>query len=189
MASAGLPTLCGFPGEFMILSGTFTGGAPLDLPIFAGNTWTLRLHHVQAILAASGVILAAVYLLWMVQKVLFGPLQDPANEHMEDMNSREVAVLIPFAVMAVVMGLIPNTFVSRFEPSVRQFVTSVHQRGGSPYEPDSGVLRLHAGNERPLPSQVRDRIQILRPMIQAPGSGTINPVRIERPEGMGGTQQ
>ncbi len=188
MASAGLPTLCGFPGEFLILSGTFTGGAPLDMPIFAGNSWTLRLHHVQAILAATGVILAAVYLLWMVQKVLFGPLQDPANEHLEDMSTRETAVLIPFALMAVLMGLMPGIFLSRMEPSVRQFVSDVHKRGvGKPYDPDRGVLR-QASNQQPT-TPARDRIQILRPMIQAPGSDTIRPIRLDRaPNGVGGQQ-
>ena len=149
MASAGLPALCGFPGEFMILVGTFTGGAPLAQVILQGVHGGVRLHQVLAIVAASGVILAAVYLLWMTQKVLFGPLQDPANEHLEDMNTREVFVLVPFVLMAVVLGIAPGFFMEKFEPSVSKFVTETHQRAGQVYAADPGVKRFIAQREPP----------------------------------------
>ncbi|MCK6546595.1 NADH-quinone oxidoreductase subunit M [Myxococcota bacterium] len=127
MASAGLPALSGFPGEFMILLGTFTAGPGPRL-------W--------AILSATGVILAAIYLLWMVQKVLFGPLNNPANESLTDMNGREIAVMIPMAVMAIVLGVAPFLFVKDIEPAVQRFVLQVHQRSGSgPYQADAGALR------------------------------------------------
>ena len=142
MASAGLPALCGFPGEFMILTGTFTGGSPLDQVVFHGATWSLRLHQVLTIVAATGVIFAAVYLLWMTQKVLFGPLQDPANEHLEDMNSREIVVLIPFVLMAVIMGIFPGYFMEKMEPSVARFVADTHLRAGRAYAADPGIKRL-----------------------------------------------
>lgn len=181
MASAGLPALCGFPGEFLILSGTFTAGWPLDQVVFQGASWVLRLHHVLAIVAASGVIFAAVYLLWMTQKVLFGPLQDPANEHLEDMTPRETLVLIPFALMAVLMGVAPGFFMEKFEPSVRGFVTSMQARAGKPgYTPDSGVKRLAEASAPRLQFQGRPQLQLGERTIQIPGvAQPVRPVRLQ----------
>lgn len=181
MASAGLPALCGFPGEFLILSGTFTAGWPLDQVVFQGASWVLRLHHVLAIVAASGVIFAAVYLLWMTQKVLFGPLQDPANENLQDMTARETMVLVPFALMAVLMGVAPGFFLEKFEPSVRGFVTSMQARAGKPgYTPDSGVKRLAEAGAPRLQFQGRPQLQLGERTIQIPGvavPGVAQPVR------------
>ncbi len=115
MASAGLPALSGFPGEFLVLMGTFTSASPLN------RVWTF--------LAATGVILAAVYLLWMVQRVLLGPLQNPANETLRDMNTREILVLLPLVAFAVVLGLYPGFVLDRIEPSAQAFVERVHLRG------------------------------------------------------------
>jgi NADH-quinone oxidoreductase subunit M len=171
MASAGLPALCGFPGEFMILSGTFTGGAPLDAVVMQGAGWSLRLHQVLAILAASGVILAAVYLLWMVQKVLFGPLQDPENEHLSDMNVREVCVLIPFAAMAIFMGAMPGVFFKKMEPSVQQFVADMNRRVGKTYTADLGAKRLASDSPvliRDGQGQGQQRLPLLKPAFPQP---------------------
>jgi NADH-quinone oxidoreductase subunit M len=181
MASAGLPALCGFPGEFLILSGTFTAGWPLDQVVFQGASWVLRLHHVLAIVAASGVIFAAVYLLWMTQKVLFGPLQDPANENLQDMTARETMVLVPFALMAVLMGVVPGFFLEKFEPSVRGFVTSMQARAGKPgYTPDSGVKRLAEAGAPRLQFQGRPALQLGERTIQIPGvAQPVRPVRLQ----------
>jgi NADH-quinone oxidoreductase subunit M len=129
MASAGLPSLSGFPGEFLILLGTYTAGGTAQL-------W--------AILAATGVIFAAVYLLWMVQKVLFGPLQNSANDNIKDMSTREVMVLLPLALVAVVMGMAPGVFLEKIEPSSQRFVVQVHQRSRlhQAIAMDPGALRL-----------------------------------------------
>jgi NADH-quinone oxidoreductase subunit M len=130
MASAGLPALCGFPGEFLVLLGTFTAGG---------------LRTLWAILAGTGVILAAVYLLWMVQKVLFGPLQNPANDTLKDMNAREVIVLVPLMAFAVLLGVKPGIVFDRIEPSVQRFVLQVHQRAQvPPYRADTGALNQRA---------------------------------------------
>ncbi len=141
MASAGLPALSGFPGEFLVLLGTFTSAGP------TAQLW--------AILAASGVILAAVYLLSMVQRVLFGPLQNPANEHLTDMNAREIVVLAPLMIMALVLGLAPGIVLERIEPSVQRFVSQVHQRASAPYTADPGALRAQPN-------------VLLRPNLQLP---------------------
>ena len=118
-----------------------------------------------AIIAASGVILAAVYLLWMVQKVLFGPLQNPANENLKDLSFREVCVLTPLMAMALLLGLKPGIVLERIEPSVQRFVVEVHQRAQvPPYRADTGALKQRA--LAPI-QQFRPRQQqktILRPV-------------------------
>lgn len=145
LASAGLPTLSGFPGEFMILLGTFTASSPLDGVVNVPWLGGIRLAQVLTVLAATGVILAAVYLLWMVQKVLFGPLQDPANERISDMSGREIAVMLPLAVLMIVLGLFPGLFLKGIEPSAQRLVTGVHQRAGKVYQADAGAKRLFPG--------------------------------------------
>jgi NADH-quinone oxidoreductase subunit M len=126
MASAGLPALSGFPGEFLVLLGSYTAGGEAQI-------W--------AVIAASGVILAAVYLLWMTQRVLFGPLQNPANESLVDLSPREVLVLAPLMVFAIVLGLKPSIMLDKIEPSAQRFVAGIHQRSNSSYRADAGVLR------------------------------------------------
>lgn len=136
MASAGLPLLSGFPGEFMVLLGTFTAGHDQQL-------W--------ALLAATGVILAAVYLLWMMQKVLFGKLDNPKNEKLQDMKLREVIAVMPLVIMAFVLGLKPGFIIDRVEPSVSHFVESMHARGlNKAYRPDGGVLSAEATPKLPI---------------------------------------
>ena len=155
LASAGMPALSGFPGEFLILLGTYTSGAPLDR-ISALSIGGLHSQHVIAILAATGVILAAVYLLFMVQKVLFGPLQHRANETLKDMNAREVIVLGIMAVIMVVMGVKPGIFLDGIEPAADRFVKQVYSRVDAKYLPDGGKRRLgwSASNQLARPPPV-----------------------------------
>ncbi len=107
LSSIGLPPLNGFVGEFLILLGSFKAKA----------LW--------AVLAASGVVLGAIYMLWMYQRVFFGPVRHPENEGLKDLNLREVVVFVPILAMIVVMGVYPKPFLSRIEPSVAKFVTVV----------------------------------------------------------------
>lgn len=89
LASVGLPGLNGFVGEFMVLMGSFYS----DL---VSNVW--------AVIAASGVIVAAVYLLWMFRRVMFGALDKDENKALIDLNGREIAVLVPLVVLMFYMG-------------------------------------------------------------------------------------
>jgi NADH-quinone oxidoreductase subunit M len=107
LASVGLPGLNGFVGEFLILLGTFES-----------SPWA-------AAFAATGVILGAVYMLWMFQRVIFGPLENPANQTLTDLSPRELAVMIPVIVMIVIMGVFPRPFLSRMEPAVAAFVARI----------------------------------------------------------------
>ena len=106
MSSAGLPGLNGFIGEFTILLGMY-----LRSPAFA-------------ILAALGVILAAWYLLVAFRKVAQGPLTNPANEasRLRDLRAGEMAMLVPLVLLFFLIGLFPNLFLEKINPSVELLV-------------------------------------------------------------------
>jgi NADH-quinone oxidoreductase subunit M len=109
-SSAGLPGTNGFVGEFLILVGTFKSEA-LGLQPYA-------------IAAGMGVILAAVYLLWMYQRVMQGPVKEPGGPghpiHLTDITPREVLVLVPLAVLILWIGIFPKPFLDRTAASVTQ---------------------------------------------------------------------
>jgi NADH-quinone oxidoreductase subunit M len=96
LSSIGLPGLNGFVGEFLILLGSFRSEF-LDAKAYA-------------IFAATGVILAAVYLLWMYQRVMFGSVTTSANTTLKDLSKREILVLVPLIVFIVWIGVYPSTF-------------------------------------------------------------------------------
>ncbi len=106
LSSIGLPGLNGFVGEFLILAGTF------------------KHHPLMAACAASGVIFAAVYMLWMFKRVMFGPVDKSANEALkgDDLTAREVAILVPIVVLIVWIGIYPQTFLRKMDTSVDAFL-------------------------------------------------------------------
>jgi len=106
MSSVGVPGTNGFVGEFMIIMGTFTSST------LGGNA------KLQAGLAAAGVILAAVYMLHVVQKMFFGPLGNPKNKRLKDVSAREVIALAPIVALIFVIGWFPNLFTSRMSEGV-----------------------------------------------------------------------
>ena len=105
LASVGLPGLSGFIGEFLVLVGAFKS---LSL---AGAEWF-------AVVAATGVILGAVYMLWMVQRVFFGEVKHEENRGLKDMGLREIVVMVPLVIMIVVMGVYPKPWLERMEPAI-----------------------------------------------------------------------
>ncbi|MHB1844645.1 MAG: NADH-quinone oxidoreductase subunit M [Deltaproteobacteria bacterium] len=118
LASMGLPGTNGFVGEFLILAGA----------------WTSRLASAPwlASAAAVGVILGAVYMLWMYQRVFFGPVRHAPNRAIADLSGREWAVLAPLAALIVVMGVWPQPLLDVIEPSAARLVLRMGQseRGG-----------------------------------------------------------
>jgi len=100
LSSIALPLLNGFVGEFLILIGTFTSTLLPHAKLFAS-------------LAALGMILSAVYMLWMYQRVIFGEARNPSNMKLSDLNFREKLVLVPIALLVIMMGVYPNAFLSR----------------------------------------------------------------------------
>lgn len=112
LSSIGLPGLNGFVGEFLILLGAFHS------PV---------LSHWFAIFAASGVILAAVYMLWMYQRVVFGEVSNPENASLRDLSPREVGLLLPLLLFIVWIGVYPSMFLKQSALATKQIVTLVHQ--------------------------------------------------------------
>ena len=105
LSSIGLPFLNGFVGEFLILIGMWTSQA-------VTRSWIVTM------LAATGVIWAAVYMLWMLQRVVFGPVINPENERLSDLNSRELGLLLPLLFLMLFMGVYPRVFLDRSKASV-----------------------------------------------------------------------
>ena len=106
LSSIALPLLNGFVGEFLILIGTFTSTQLPNAKLFAS-------------LASLGMILSAVYMLWMFQRVVFGEVRNPSNEGLSDLNFREKLVLVPMALLVIVMGVYPSVFLDATDRTIQ----------------------------------------------------------------------
>ncbi len=111
MSSIGLPGLNGFVGEFLILVGAFAADPRFAVP------------------ATLGVVLAAAYMLWMYRRVFFGPVENPENRGLIDLNLREKAVMVALLVPMVWIGVYPKPFLGRLHASVTELVHRVEQGG------------------------------------------------------------
>jgi NADH-quinone oxidoreductase subunit M len=120
LSSIGLPFLNGFVGEFLIMLGSWTSAA-------IQHAW------IATMLAGTGVIWAAVYMLWMLQRVVFGKVTKPENAGLSDLNAREIGLLIPLMALMLFMGVYPSVFLDRSRASVEEVRTRVAtpQAGGS----------------------------------------------------------
>ncbi|MGZ3332977.1 MAG: complex I subunit 4 family protein [Gemmatimonadaceae bacterium] len=110
LSSIGLPGTNGFVGEFLVLIGSF------------------RTYPALTIIATTGVIFAAVYLLWALQRILFNPLDKAENEHVPDLNKRELALLAPLIAAIIWLGVYPAPVLRRMEGSAQLLVNRVEQR-------------------------------------------------------------
>jgi NADH-quinone oxidoreductase subunit M len=115
LSSMGLPGLNGFVGEFTILLGAFASDA-------IGSYWF-------AGLAALGVILAAVYILFMYQKMFLGPVDKEENRNLRDLNWREIITLVPILIFIFWIGLYPKPFFSLMAPAVDNLVSILQSAG------------------------------------------------------------
>ena len=122
LASIGLPGLNGFVGEFLVLLGSFR-----EFPVATG-------------IATTGVIFAAAYLLWALQRIIFNRLDKPENEKLLDLTPRELVVLIPLLAGIVWMGLYPKPILQRLEPAARRYI---EQTRGMPV-PGDGIAPKRA---------------------------------------------
>jgi len=116
LSSVGLPLLNGFVGEFLIMFGFWNSTTDYVFHLF-GQNYHLGVW-VVTMLAATGVIWAAVYMLWMLQRVLFGRVTNPENRRLADLNWREIGLLAPLLVLMVYMGAYPRPFLARARASV-----------------------------------------------------------------------
>lgn len=142
LSSIGLPGLNGFVGEFLILLGTFL------------------VNKTYAVIAATGVIFAAVYMLWMYQRVFFGALTNPKNYKLSDLNLREAVVLIPLVIAIAWIGVYPKPFLQRMEPSVAHLLHQVKAKSEMALRLDEGqgssrVAWFLGGRRQPACGEVR----------------------------------
>jgi NADH-quinone oxidoreductase subunit M len=132
LASVAVPGTNGFVGEFMVLVGTF------------------KTYPVFGVFAVSGMILGATYMLWMYQRVMFGPVTIEANKNLPDLNAREIVTLLPIAIMVFVMGVFPGLFLRKMDVSVEHFIAqynhkyelSVKEVNGEPLTQLAGIHPL-----------------------------------------------
>jgi NADH-quinone oxidoreductase subunit M len=117
LSSIGLPFLNGFVGEFLIMLGTWMSTA-------ITHPW------IATMFAGTGVIWAAVYMLWMLQRVVFGPVTNPENAKLTDLNAREIGLLIPLLALMLFMGVYPQTFLDRSRDSIEVVRQQVATPGG-----------------------------------------------------------
>lgn len=128
LASIGLPGLNGFVGEFLILLGSFQSAV-------YGKT-------VFAVLAATGVILAAVYMLWMLQRVLFGPVTHEENRTLTDLTAREIGILVPLVILMVWIGVRSADFTRYSEGWVRHHIEQSDLKAAAVEQREAGIQDL-----------------------------------------------
>ena len=116
LSSVGLPGLNGFVGEFLILVGSFNS------PAF--QSWI-------AVVATTGVILAAVYMLWMFRRVMFGELDKKENQELTDLNTQEVLILLPLVILMFVIGFYATPFLHEINQSSDKIVDIVVKKAGA----------------------------------------------------------
>lgn len=124
LSSVGLPFLNGFVGEFLIMIGMWKSTV---LDITATTNW----NYIATMLAGSGVIFAAVYLLWLIQRVFFGKVTNDKNKKLVDLSWREIGLIAPLMFLMVFMGVYPRPFLDAAKDSVNAIQKRVmHQAGG-----------------------------------------------------------
>jgi len=140
-SSVAVPGTNGFVGEFLVLLGTFKSSLSLG----------------YGVLAATGVILGAAYMLWMVQRVFFGQVTHRENAHLRDLGFRELVTALPLVAAALLMGLYPQPLLERLKTPTERFVARVNV-GVPGVEQDDDAVRFTVmplpppGAEQPKPA-------------------------------------
>jgi NADH-quinone oxidoreductase subunit M len=127
MSSVGLPFLNGFVGEFLIMLGMWKSTVLSSM-----NGWNY--NYIATMFAGTGVIFAAVYLLWMIQRVFFGKVTNPKNKHLKDLSWREIGLIAPLLFLMVYMGVYPSPFLNRSKETVMEIQQRVMQQAGGTIE-------------------------------------------------------
>jgi NADH-quinone oxidoreductase subunit M len=155
MSSIGLPTTNGFVGEFMILAGAFMSD-------MLGKN-----GPIAATVAATGVILAAIYMLHAVLKMFWGPLTNPENEGLPDLTTRERVVLAPLLILIFYLGLFPGRMLATITPSVDRFAVEY-------------TSKLYAGNQHPDARDILHEDYVPVGALAARGGGAAGPLVLKQ---------
>ncbi len=156
-SSIAVPGTNGFVGEFLVLLGTFKS----NLPVVFG------------VLAATGVILGAAYMLWMVQKVFFGQVTHQENLSLKDVNRREMAAALPFILLIVIMGLMPQPFLDVLNTSTTRYIARAKFAAGDGPSDDRNVRVI----VRQLPPPGAMAAAPQEPQRQAAPDAMVRPTR------------
>lgn len=157
-SSIGLPGMNGFAGEFLLLLGMFQRAWAESPPLLAVQ------FKIIAVLAVSGVVLGAWYMLWLVQRIFFGPLKEPHEGHgsgehaVSDLSPREMAALVPLVVFVFWIGLAPKFFLDRLEPALDSTLSHVKpaiERRFEKFEPAEQTAGSAAAPKWETQSRVR----------------------------------
>ena len=135
MSSIGLPFLNGFVGEFLIMLGMWKSTI---LSATDSTNW----NYIATLFAGVGVILAAVYLLWLVQRVFFGKITNDKNRGLRDLSYREIGLLVPLLVLMVFMGVYPRPFLDASRESVNAIQKRVMQQAGGDVEQHASAVEV-----------------------------------------------
>ena len=135
MSSVGLPFLNGFVGEFLIMVGMWKSTV-------LGITTSANWNYIATMLAGTGVIFAAVYLLWMIQRVFFGKVTNEKNRRLTDLTPREIGLLAPLLFLMVFMGVYPRPFLDASRESVNAIQRRVMQRAGGEVEHHASAAEM-----------------------------------------------
>jgi len=127
LSSIGVPGTNGFVSEFLILAGVFREGVASVIEPGTLLSWR-NLMLLFGVLATSGIVLGAVYMLSMFRRVMFGPVTCEENGRLEDLSGREIAVMLPVIAMILLIGLGPNLFLSKTKASVDRYVERYRDR-------------------------------------------------------------
>ncbi|HKX84317.1 MAG TPA: NADH-quinone oxidoreductase subunit M [Pyrinomonadaceae bacterium] len=127
MSSVGLPFLNGFVGEFLIMAGMWKSTI---LDITASTNW----NYIATMLAGTGVIFAAVYLLWMIQRVFFGKVTNAKNKGLADLSMREIGLMAPLVFLMVFMGVYPRPFLDVSKDAISAIQERVIKQAGGTVE-------------------------------------------------------
>jgi NADH-quinone oxidoreductase subunit M len=148
LSSIGLPGTNGFVGEFLILLGAF------------------RAHPVAGAIGTLGVVLGAGYMLTMYQGVIFGPVTREENRSLVDLNWREIGAIAPIVVMIFWIGLYPQPFLSRIEPTTKVLLVRLEKAGATEHmvrDDAAGSVRVAASEVRVPAPDARVAASEVRP--------------------------
>jgi len=154
LSSIGLPGTNGFVGEFLILLGSFES----ELRWFT-------------VIATSGVILSAVYMLWMFQRVMFGELDNPKNQKLLDLNAREIGIMLPLLALIFIMGVYPNPFIEKMQPAINKLIAQTKTSSMTAQLP--ATTALPAGHPVIAPEQ--SPVEQNNPVVENAPAVVVNP--------------
>ena len=159
LSSIGLPALNGFVGELLILQGAFV----------ANRTW--------AIVAGSGIVLGAAYMLWLFQRTMLGKIENPKNEGLKDLNLREFVTFVPLIIMAVWIGIYPTPFLDRLDSAVNTVVARVSPQ----YLDKTAAAQPDCGQKVKPKNPFEMDIAPCGPGEAKPGTAVVPPLGGEKP--------